>query len=89
MMPDEWKMALVNPLFKKNSRSDINNYRSINILSVIAKLFEKILVSQITFYFEDNNIFYTGQHGFRKGFSCETELHELISEINDARDKRL
>ena len=60
MMPDEWKIALVNPLFKKNSRSDINNYRSINI----AKLLEKILVSQITFYFEDNNIFYTGQHGF-------------------------
>ena len=24
-----------------------------------------------------------------KGFSCETALHELISEINDARDKRL
>ena len=38
---------------------------------------------------KNNNYFYTGKHGFRKGFSWKTALHELISEINDARDKRL
>ena len=84
MMPDEWKIALVNPLFKKNSRSDINNYRGISVLPPIVKLFEKILVVQITLYFEENNLFYSGQHSFRKGFSCETALHELISEIYNA-----
>ena len=82
-------MALVTPLFKKNSRSDINNYRGISILSPISKMFEKVLVSQITSFFEGNKLLYEGQHGFRKGFSCESALHEIISKINSARDKRL
>lgn len=89
VMPDEWKMAMVTPLHKKNSRSDVNNYRGISILSPISKLFEKVICSQITSFFEDNNLLYEGQHGFRKGYSCETALHELLEKINSARNKRL
>ena len=37
-------------------------------------------------YFSANKLFYTEQHGFRKGYSCETALHELLSDINKARD---
>ena len=52
-------------------------------------MFEKVLVTQITAFFEGNKLLYEGQHGFRKGFSCESALHEIISKINSARDKRL
>ena len=34
-------------------------------------------------------LFTEHQHGFRKGHSCESALHELISDINLARDKKL
>ena len=34
-------------------------------------------------------LFTPHQHGFRKGHSCETALHELISDLNKARDKKL
>ena len=54
----------------------------------IAKLFEKILASQITIYLNLNNILFSGQHGFRNGHSCETALHELISYLNENRNKR-
>ena len=40
-------------------------------------------------YFSANKLFYTGQHGFRKGHSCETALREFISDLNAARDSRL
>jgi hypothetical protein len=88
-IPDDWKMALVTPLFKKGESTSLNNYRGISDLSPIAKIFEKILASQITNYFENNNLFTPHQHGFRKNHSCESALHELISDINKARNTKL
>ena len=89
-IPDEWNMAVVTPLFiNKGCRTNPNNYQSIYILPFFAKIFEKIVAKQITLYFENKNIFTEHQHGFRKGFSCETALHELISDLNLARNKKL
>ena len=89
-IPDEWKKAVVTPLYKnKGDKADINNYRAISVLSPIAKMFEKLLAVQITNYFETNNIFFGGQHGFRSGYSCQTALHEFISHLNKAIDLRL
>jgi hypothetical protein len=89
-IPDEWKVAIVTPLYKnKGVKSDPNNYRAISVLSPIAKLFEKLLAIQILAYFEDNKLFFKGQHGFRSGFSCQTAIHEFISIINKALDKKL
>jgi hypothetical protein len=86
IVPRDWKFAILTVLFKKGDRLDMNNYRGISVLPVLAKLFEKLLAEQITSYFIANNLFYSGQHGFRKGHSCETALHELLSELNVARD---
>ena len=43
---------------------------------------------QISIYLKLDNILYSGQHGFRNGHSRETALHELISYLNENRDKR-
>ena len=32
-------------------------------------------------------VYFSGQHGFRKGHSCESALHELLSYINVAKDQ--
>ena len=48
--PNEWKFAVVTPLFKnKGDVKDINNYRGISVLPPIAKFFEKILSELLTF----------------------------------------
>jgi hypothetical protein len=67
----------------------MNNYRGISILPILAKLFEKLLAFQIFEYFETNNLFYSGQHGFRKFHSCETALHELVSDVNNNMEHSL
>ena len=88
--PVEWKSAIVTPLYKnKGQKNDLNNYRGISVLPPIAKIFEKILASQISIYLSLNKILFAGQHGFRNGHSCETALHELISDLNKNRDSRL
>ncbi len=56
------------PIYKnKGSKSDLNNYRGISVLSPLAKIFEKLLAAQINDYFENNSSIYKGQHGFRFG----------------------
>jgi len=88
-IPDEWKLAIVSPIFKnKGSNEDVNNYRGISVISPIAKLFEKILAEQIIKYLNENDILFAGQHGFRNQHSCETALHEIINEMNTIRSNR-
>jgi len=89
-IPDEWKSAVVTPIFKKKGIStDLNNYRAISVLPPLAKVFEKILSFQITDFFNSTNLFNDNQHGFRNCHSCETTLHELLSDINKSREKSL
>ena len=96
VFPREWKTAIVTPLYKnKGQADDMNNYRSISVLSPLAKIFEKILAKQMTIHFEtsfvnfDNKLLYDGQHGFRANHSCETALHEIISSCLNNLDKKL
>ena len=41
IFPDDWKWARVTPLFKQGESFDLNNYRPISVISVVAKVFEK------------------------------------------------
>ncbi|CAB4008379.1 Hypothetical predicted protein, partial [Paramuricea clavata] len=47
IFPDEWKCSKVIPLFKHGERRDLNNYRPISIIPVVAKVFERIIYDQI------------------------------------------
>ena len=50
-IPIEWTHAIVTPLYKKKGPVTLmNNYRGISILTLIAKLFEKLIFSQISNY---------------------------------------
>ena len=66
---------------------EADSYRGISILPRISKMFERILAKQISFYFEDKNLFTCKQHGFRKNFSCETAMHSLLEGWKGAIDK--
>ena len=43
VMPEVMKVARVCPIFKKNSRSDVGNYRPVSILIIISKILGKKL----------------------------------------------
>ena len=47
-------------------RSDMNNYRSISVISATAKVFERIVyINQLSSYLSENNILSQYQSGFR------------------------
>ena len=43
----------------------------------------------MTIYFNFNGLLFEEEHGFNKNHSCETALHELISSLNENRNRRL
>ncbi|XP_071959767.1 uncharacterized protein [Antedon mediterranea] len=61
IVPDDFKVAKVKPLFKKNSRTDVNNY-----LPIVSKILERAIHQQLVKYLETNKLIYEFQSGFRK-----------------------
>ena len=84
-----WKYGKV--IFLPKSGKDptsINSFRPITLTSVVGKLLERILESRLRRHVEENSILPVSQHGFRKGFSCETYLYNLISYIQHHKSSR-
>ena len=74
--PDEWKCARATPLFKQGDRDDLNNHRPISVISVAAKVFERIAYDQLYAYLEQHDIICKYQSGFRAIQSTVTALLE-------------
>ncbi len=73
-VPQFYKDAFINPLYKKGNRAHASNYRPVALTSHIVKTYERILRDVMVSYIEDNSILSDSQHGFRSGRSCLTEL---------------
>ena len=84
--PDKLKIAKVIPIFKKGTKTSVNNYRPISILSSINKIFEKILYSRLINYIDRFKLLFKYQYGFRKKHSTDHALIELIDQIRFAID---
>ena len=65
IIPDDWKCARVTPLIKQGEASDLNNYRLISVISVIAKVFKRIVYDQLYNFLSNEDIISTHQSGFR------------------------
>ena len=76
--PDMLKKAKVSPIFKKGSRADINNYRTISVLPIINSIFERHISYCMTDFLETNKLLYKNQSGFRLSHSCQTALTKII-----------
>ena len=50
VVPLEWNEANIIPLFKKGSRNKSNNYRSVNLTSVICKQLERLNKDQLVVF---------------------------------------
>ena len=76
IVPTEWKLARVTPIFKKGKRQDINNYRPISMIPAVTKVFERTIFDQLFKYLNDNDLLVNCQSGFRSLHSTLTSLLE-------------
>ena len=87
--PRSCKIAKVKPLFKKGSKTDPQNYRSISLLSLLSKIMERIVHDQIEEFLSKNKLLYRLQSGFRKNYSTNTCLGHLTNKITTGFEKDL
>ena len=79
IFPDDWKCARVTPLFKQGESFDLNNYRPISVISVVAKVFERIVYDQLYNFLSSEEIISKQQSGFRS-------LHSTVTALLEATD---
>ena len=64
--PDCWKVSSVVPVFKNvGERSTAKNYHPVTLLSVVSKVFEKLVNNRFVDHLENCSLFSDFQYGFR------------------------
>ena len=84
--PNSLKIAKVFPIHKEGPKDTPSNYRPISILSVIAKLVEKLTYNRLIKFINRKSILTSSQFGFRSAHSTThaiTSIHEKILENVD------
>ena len=87
-LPEDWRNAFISPIFKKGDKHLASNYRPVSLTCVISKLLEHIIVRHLMTHLESHNILTDLQHGFRRGFSCESQLLNTLDDLTKSYDKK-
>ena len=81
VLPSKWKLANVQPVRKKGSRQEKENYRPISLLPVWSKIFETVTFDCVYKFVNDNKLISSNQSGFRPGDSTVNQLLSITTEI--------
>ena len=87
IFPDSLKISKVIPVYKKNDDTIFSNCKPISLLPSISKIFEKIILEQITTYLDSNNLNHKHQYGFRKNHSTEYAAFHIVNYLNYEMDR--
>jgi hypothetical protein len=79
--PSLWKKANVLPIYKKAEDFITTNYRPVSLLSILAKIFEKVVFKYLFAYFRDNFLISIWQSGFVPGYSTITQFTEIYDQF--------
>ena len=83
-------MGIITPIHKRGSKGLPKQYRPVVLTFHLIKIFERILHARITQHLQDITVFNEGQHGFRRGRSCLSQLllhyESILENIQDGNN---
>ena len=88
-LPPDWTNANVSPIFKKGDRHLAENYRPVSLTSVTSKLLEHIVCHHMLDHLDRNSVLTNRNHGFRAGFSCDTQLVTTVDDLARNFDNKI
>ena len=72
VVPTEWKLHAITPVFKSGDKSNIKKYHPISLLSNISKALERLVYNKVLDYYSSSISHY--QFGFCKNKSSLQQL---------------
>jgi hypothetical protein len=87
IIPIDWRKAKVVPVHKGGDCSIVKNYRPVSLTSVVCKQMEHVIAGYIRQVWEDSDWLYEGQHGFRPGYSCDSQIITVCQDIAVSLDE--
>jgi len=81
IFPDNWKIASIVPIYKDGSKDENSNYRSISVLPVISRLFEKLVYDQFYGFLHVNKLPFSQKSIFRLLHSVLTCLLKCTNDF--------
>ena len=85
VLPDDWELANVVPVHKRDEKSYVENYRPISLFPLISKVLERRVFQNIKQHhvYQQINPY---QHGFIPQKSCVSQLVEVFEQIGRKLD---
>ena len=79
-VPKDFKIGVIVPVVKdsRKSTADVNNYRSVTIISVMSKLFEMCVYKMISGHLKVSG----KQYGFAKNGGCDKAIFAVQNVVN-------
>jgi hypothetical protein len=85
-IPSDWKKATIVPIYKGGDRSLFSNYRPLSLTSVVCTQMEHVIASYLRKIWDKKDSLFDGQHGFRLGYSCESQVITVCQDTADSPD---
>ena len=85
MVPKDWKLANIIPLFKNGTKGHLENCRPISLLSLVSKILERCMLKRLLVAITPH--LHTSQHGFLPGKSCTTQLLSTFDDMGMKLDR--
>ena len=84
-IPLSWKESLITMIPKKQvGSSNPKDYRPISLTCCLSKLCEKLILSRLTSFLDNNNLIIKQQSGFRKHRQTKDNILVLIQKITES-----
>jgi hypothetical protein len=88
LFPDDLKISLIKPVFKKGDDTDPCNYRPIALLPSVSKIYEKAMCDRLYGFLEKNKVLHTNQYGFRKDRSTTLAVTNYMQTVLTILNKK-
>jgi len=86
IVPDDFKIAKVIPIYKKDNPEIFGNYRPVSVLPCLSKILERIVYNRAYDFLSKNEILFKKQYGFRTNHSTYMAVLDFVNEVSKAID---
>ena len=75
IFPKQWKISRGFPIPKTDNPTSNKDYRPISVLSVLSKVYKRVIFNQLCSFIETQNLYNINQSGFGKGHIQPTRYY--------------